>query len=108
MHQLLAKFHESVPEDIRCDVNDFLRAKYIEELSDGFARTCTPLTEFLLEKGFWASLHIGGFEIIPLSVFVDNELALYPSYKHLLLKAMRNNGLSDEAIQKFAPKLLEP
>ena len=68
----------------------------------------TPLTTYLQNKGFWASFHVEYIEILPLNLYVDKVLKKYPSNKTLLLKAMQSNGLSDEAIQKFAPKLLEP
>lgn len=108
MGQLLAKFHESVPEDLRYETNDFLRAKYVAELTDWCARSTAPLAKFLLEKGYWTVLHVWGVEVVPLHIWVDNYLAQYPDSKHIILEAMQNNGLSDESIRKFAPKLLEP
>ena len=105
--EIQIKFHPQVPNEVQIETREYMYSKAICEQMDGIARPMFPLRQALLKKGFWVLTHIYGFEILPLHIYVEHELKDFPKGKSILLKAMRNNGLSDCDIKKFAPILLD-
>lgn len=104
---LQLKFHADVPNEVKIEAREYMHSKAMCEQMDGIARPMSPLSEALLKKGFWIVTHIYGFEILPLHCYIEQELKEFPECKNIILTAMRNNGLSDCDIKKFAPILLD-
>lgn len=105
---MMIKYHESVPQDIKSITEEFIYSKRLWEAQDGVAYPISPLLLELVQKGYWCKIHVYGYEVIPLNLFIEQELKEYPEYREIMLKALRNNGLTDDSIKKFAPNLLNP
>jgi len=105
--EILIKFHPQVPNEVQIETREYMHSNAICEQMDGIAQPMFPLCQALLKKGFWVLTHLYGFEILPLRLYVEHELQEFPKGKSILLKAMRNNGLSDCDIKNFAPILLD-
>lgn len=97
--EIQIKFHPQVPSEIKIETREYMYSKAICEQMDGITRQSFPLRQALLKKGFWILTHLYGFEILPLHIYVEHELKEFPEGKSILLKAMRNNGLSDRDIK---------
>ena len=71
------KYHADVPEDIRKKAHEFFYSKALTEELDGIAVPCTDFFNELTKIGFRAIFHDYGYEIIPLPLFIKQELEAY-------------------------------
>lgn len=103
------KFHKDVPEDIRAKCHEFFQAKVVTEELDGIMVPCTEFFKELMKNGYRAVIHDYGYEIIPLSLFIKNQIETYmqdvPNIKAMLFGHLTRSGLTSSEIEKLAPDL---
>ncbi len=104
------KYHDDVPEYIRKKAHEFFYSKALTEELDGIAVPCTDFFNELTKIGFRAIIHDYGYEIIPLPLFIKQELEAYsgevPHLKQILRNALLQSGLTVDEIEKYAPELV--
>lgn len=72
------KFRKEVPEEVRGKVREFMQAKAVCEAMSGVAAPIEDLYAYLLEEGFYMTMHAYGFEIMTLADWVKKEIKRYP------------------------------
>lgn len=107
------EFHRDVPDKIREAVVDAVRTKEVTEGLTGMVCDNSDFWIALLREGYKMIVHVYGYEIMPLDLYIQQDMRAYtnhtcPSlskYKEIMYNALRNNGLSTDDIKRLAPSL---
>lgn len=92
------KFRKEVPEEVRGKVREFMQAKAVCEAMAGVAAPIGDLYAYLLEEGFYMTIHAYGFEIMTLADWVKEEIKRYPDQhsRDIIRRHLVEHGLSEE------------
>lgn len=107
------EFHRDVPDKILESVVDAVRAKVVTEGLTGMVCDRSDFWVALLREGYKMVIHAYGYEIMPLDVYIRQDMKAYPNhtclslskYKEIMYNALKNNGLTPEDIRRLAPSL---
>ena len=104
------KYHADVPEDIRKKAHEFFNSKALTEALEGISVPCTEFFNELMKLGFRVIIHDYGYEIIPLPLFIKQEIDAFsgdvPNLKQRLRDYLLRSGLTVDEIEKYAPELV--
>lgn len=107
------EFHKDIPNNIREAVVDAVRAKEVTEGLTGMACDNSDFWIALLREGYKMVVHVYGYEIMPLDLYIQKDMKAYPNhtclslskYKEIMYNALRNSGLTPDDIKRLAPSL---
>lgn len=97
------KFRKEVPEEVRGKVREFMQEKAVCEAMTGVAAPIGDLYAYLLDEGFYMTIHDYGFEIMTLADWVNEEIKRYPGQhaRDIIRRHLVEHGVPGEKVDEL-------
>jgi hypothetical protein len=100
------KFREGVSEEVRQKVHEFFQSATVTEVTWEVPVSLEPLYTYLYENKCHAAIHSYGYEILPIDVWVKEEIASFPPehdayYRSILRQCLIRMGFKECDIDRW-------
>ena len=100
------RFREGVPEEVRQKVYEFFQSATVTEAICGIPVSIAPLYPYLYEHNCHAAIRMYGYEILPIDVWVKEEIASFPPehdayYRSILRQCLIRMGFKECDIDRW-------
>jgi hypothetical protein len=100
------RFREGVPEEVRQKVREFIQSATVDEAICGVPVSLEPLYTYLYENKCHAVIHAYGYEILPIDVWVNEEIASFTPendayYRSILRQCLIRMGFKECDIDRW-------